>query len=101
MVLGGVECGEVVIIRFYLRPFKHLKTHACKNVNQLVFDKRNGVECTCLIRLTRHGDVNAFLGVLCLKLHLFHNDGAFFKQRFHRLFKLVDDLAKGGTFLFR
>jgi hypothetical protein len=36
MVCRHVEGFEIIIVPFYLRPFHYLKTHAAKNVTNLL-----------------------------------------------------------------
>ena len=97
VILGGVERGEVIIIRFNFRSFEHLKTHTRENVDQFVFDERDRVQCARLIFLSGHSYIHALGCIFFLHFHFPHNDGASFEFFFNTLLEFVDDFSKRRT----
>lgn len=99
MIVRRVERGEVIIIRLDFRPLEYLEPHARKDVDQLIFHQRDGVQGACRIFSPGHGDVDTLRLVFPFQLLFLHDLGAGLEFFLHALLKLVDDLSKGRTFL--
>lgn len=41
VILGGIERGEIIVIRFDFGTFKDFEAHARKNVDELIFHERD------------------------------------------------------------
>ena len=99
MILGGIERGEIIVIRFDFGTFKDFEAHARKNVDELIFHERDGMQSARLVFSAGHRDVDFFFLVFFLKFLLPNDDGAFLKFLFHALLKFVDYFPEYRAFL--
>ena len=99
VVFGYVQAGEVVVIVLNFGTLVNFKAHTGKDINDLVFDQRDGVQTAVGAHLGGHGDVHGFGGVAGCQRSLLDLRGQGLVLRLCPLLELVDRLADGGALL--
>ena len=100
MIFRNIQAGEVVVIVLNFGPFKNLKAHAGKNIDNLVFDQRDGMERAGFTMCARQRDVHSLGTVALCEFGRFNLIGKSLVLPFCPDFELVDGLAGGRALLF-
>ena len=80
MVLGDIECFEVVVIQLYFRTGHHIKAHAQEDFLELIQNQVEGVLMTDYLLLAGQGHIQTLLHQTLLQ-SLFLEFGTGFSQQ--------------------
>ena len=95
VILRNIQPGEIMIIILNFRTFKHIETHAGKNIDHFIFHQGQRMKMAQRLFFCRKGNIHGFAAVAELQLRLFHLFAQDFILFFRLYLKIIDQFSHG------